>query len=196
MREKELEVTGGSKAQGPDIGGPEVEQFERMNNNLTRNREFFGSRKNPEEETEKEKRRRAKEYVLRTPRDLKETRNDGTYDGMTAAQMITTQQGADWMEKRKKNMFKSNRQHLEFAKGLFLSWNDDGSGIVHAEDVIKPLTALGVASNSKLVESLVQQLGGAQGKGRPIEDIQIDMLNFIKMFRTDSVSKTIAEVIQ
>ena len=43
----------------------------------------------------------------------------------------------------------SNRKHVEFAKNLFISWDDDGSGVLEAEEIIKPLIGLGLSSDSK-----------------------------------------------
>ncbi len=54
------------------------------------------------------------------------------------------------MQKRKvftKNL--NNRTHIEFAKNLFISWDDDGSGVLEAEEIIKPLVGLGLSSDSK-----------------------------------------------
>jgi hypothetical protein len=39
----------------------------------------------------------------------------------------------------------SNRKHIEFAKNLFISWDDDGSGVLEAEEIIKPLIRLGLS---------------------------------------------------
>jgi len=40
---------------------------------------------------------------------------------------------------------KNNRKHLEFAKNLFISWDEVGKGIVKAEDILQPLTSLGLS---------------------------------------------------
>ena len=32
-----------------------------------------------------------------------------------------------------------NRKNIEFAKNLFISWDDDGSGFIEASEIIKPL---------------------------------------------------------
>ena len=42
-----------------------------------------------------------------------------------------------------------NRKHVEFAKNLFISWDDDGSGVLESEEIIKPLVGLGLSSDSK-----------------------------------------------
>jgi len=33
----------------------------------------------------------------------------------------------------------ANRKNVEFAKNLFQSWDDDGSGTLEAQEIIKPL---------------------------------------------------------
>lgn len=38
-------------------------------------------------------------------------------------------------------------QNKNFAKDLFLSWDDDGSGELDADELIKPMVGLGLASD-------------------------------------------------
>lgn len=49
----------------------------------------------------------------------------------------------------------SNRKHIEFAKNLFISWDDDGSGVLEADEVIKPLVGLGLSSDSKFAVKIL-----------------------------------------
>lgn len=51
-----------------------------------------------------------------------------------------------------------NRKNLEFAKDLFISWDDDGSGVLEADEIIKPLISLGLAPNSEFAILLLQSL--------------------------------------
>ena len=48
-----------------------------------------------------------------------------------------------------------NRKNIEFAKNLFISWDDDGSGILEADEIIKPLISLGLAPNSAFAIKLL-----------------------------------------
>lgn len=52
----------------------------------------------------------------------------------------------------------NNRKHIEFAKNLFLSWDDDGSGVLEADEIIKPLVGLGLSSDSKFAIKILQAL--------------------------------------
>lgn len=70
---------------------------------------------------------------------------------MSANQMLRAEDGTKWMEKRNMNNSKSNRNHIEFAKNLFLSWNDDGSGKIQADEILKPLTAMGLSTDTKFI---------------------------------------------
>ena len=63
---------------------------------------------------------------------------------------MINKQTEKWMQKRKiqaKDL--NNRKHIEFAKNLFISWDDDGSGVLEAEEIVKPLVGLGLSSDSK-----------------------------------------------
>ena len=51
-----------------------------------------------------------------------------------------------------------NRQNIEFAKDLFVSWDDDGTGILTADEIIKPLISLGLAPNSDFAIKLLHAL--------------------------------------
>lgn len=51
-----------------------------------------------------------------------------------------------------------NRKNIEFAKDLFISWDDDGSGVLDADEIIKPLIGLGLAPNSEFAILLLQAL--------------------------------------
>lgn len=48
-----------------------------------------------------------------------------------------------------------NRKNMDFAKDLFISWDDDGSGILEADEIIKPLISLGLAPNSDFAIELL-----------------------------------------
>lgn len=81
-----------------------------------------------------------------------------------------------WMEKRKTTgtVAHSNRKHIEFAKNLFISWDDDGSGELEAEEIIKPLVELGLSSDSKFAMKIIQALDSKQGKSGK-EDLKITL---------------------
>ena len=48
-----------------------------------------------------------------------------------------------------------NRKNIQFAKNLFISWDDDGTGELSAEEIIKPLISLGLAPNSEFAIKLL-----------------------------------------
>ena len=78
------------------------------------------------------------------------------YKGLSPALKLAAKAGEEWMRKRKMiSQYSSNRKHIEFAKNLFLSWDDDGSGILDAEELVKPLISLGLSSDSKFATKLL-----------------------------------------
>jgi len=52
----------------------------------------------------------------------------------------------------------NNRRNIEFAKDLFISWDDDGSGVLEADEIIKPLVALGLAPDSHFARKILNAL--------------------------------------
>ena len=57
------------------------------------------------------------------------------------------------MRKRKLlSKTETNRKHVEFAKNLFLSWDEDGAGELESNEIIKPLIAMGLSSDSKFAK--------------------------------------------
>jgi len=116
--------------------------------------------------------------------------------------LLTTDQGAQWRQKRNLNPVKSNLKHLEFAKNLFLTWDEHSKGVIKAESILQPLTSLGLSESSdtpdhirKFLKTLVCAIA-SKPDSFEIEDLRIDLLTFLKMFKTDNVSKTIAEIVK
>jgi len=77
---------------------------------------------------------------------------------------------------------------------LFISWDDDGSGVLEAEEIIKPLVGLGLSSDSKFAIKILQALDPRNdGKGK--EDLRITLRDFIKIFKNDKVSEHLVGII-
>ena len=51
-----------------------------------------------------------------------------------------------------------NRKVLQFAKDLFVTWDEDQGGTLEADEIIKPLVALGLASDSSFARKIIQAL--------------------------------------
>lgn len=89
-----------------------------------------------------------------------------------------------------------NRKNIQFAKDLFVSWDDDGSGILEAEEIIRPLISLGLAPNSNFAIMLLQALDPKPKKGRKeLNEITITLQEFIKIFRSNKVSEALFNLI-
>jgi Ca2+-binding EF-hand superfamily protein len=48
-----------------------------------------------------------------------------------------------------------NRKHVEFAKNLFVSWDDDGSGLLEPHEIIKPLISMGLSSDHNFARKIL-----------------------------------------
>lgn len=84
-----------------------------------------------------------------------------------------------------------------------MTWDETGKGVIKAEDIMQPLTALGLSEAGetqehiqKFLKTLVCAILNKNEENNHIEDLWIDLLTFLKMFKTDSVSKTIAEIVK
>ena len=89
-----------------------------------------------------------------------------------------------------------NRKNIEFATNLFISWDDDGSGELEADEVIKPLISLGLAPNSDFAVKLLQALD-PKSKGKSnASNLSITLQDFVKIFRSNKVSEALLNLIQ
>lgn len=50
------------------------------------------------------------------------------------------------------------RKHIEFAQDLFVSWDENGDGIIDESEIIKPLVSLGLAPDSKFAHKICHAL--------------------------------------
>lgn len=83
-------------------------------------------------------------------------------DGMSLENYMRTQQTKSWVNKHqvkvKGDTKEMNRKVLQFAKDLFLTWDEDMGGTLDADEIIKPLVALGLASDSSFARKIIQAL--------------------------------------
>ena len=91
-------------------------------------------------------------------------------------QFIRGYDSSQWIKKHKFNEIRRdrdqshrhndefNRKNVEFAKNLFIAWDDDGSGILEAKEIIKPLISLGLAPNSDFAIKLLQAVDPSSKK--------------------------------
>lgn len=77
---------------------------------------------------------------------------------------------------------------------MFLSWDEDGAGELESNEIIKPLIAMGLSSDSKFAKKLLQALDTSNKKVKA--DLKLSMLDFIKIFKSDKFSEQISKIIQ
>lgn len=102
-----------------------------------------------------------------------------------------------WLKKRK--FLKEDRiqlkDQIEFAKKLFYSWDDDGSGVLEIDEISEPLIALGLAPGKEFVFQLIKSLDpkflkyefyeDAEGNGDSANELSVTLRDFLKIFRSD-----------
>lgn len=85
------------------------------------------------------------------------------FHGKTATKYIIQRDSDHWLKKRRPLAAKdaegvAGRRHIEFAKNLFISWDDDGSGVLEPQEIIKPLISLGLSSDHNFAKKILQAL--------------------------------------
>ena len=95
---------------------------------------------------------------------------------------------------KKRKYLKSDRvqtkDQIDFAKKLFYSWDDDGSGILELDEIAEPLIALGLAPDKVFVAQLIKSLD-SKFLNQNDEDLSVTLKDFKKIFRTDKYMKDI-----
>ena len=90
---------------------------------------------------------------------LKEFEDEQTvFHGKPAKRFIKQKQTEQWIEKRRTFVNEgeeANRKHIEFAKNLFISWDDDGSGLLEPHEIIKPLIGMGLSSDHNFAKKII-----------------------------------------
>lgn len=97
------------------------------------------------------------------------------------------------MQKHQANTTESDEQEhnkkvMQFAKDLFASWDDDGSGILDVAEVVKPMVSLGLASDANFTRKIMQALDPRSRAAKAKTDLQITLPDFIKIFKNDKIS--------
>jgi len=89
-----------------------------------------------------------------------------------------------------------NRANLEFAKDIYLSWDENGNGDMDSNEIVKPLMSLGLAPNSafarKICQALVPRTAKQKERG---EDISLTLDDFVRIFKNDKISDALMVVI-
>jgi hypothetical protein len=80
------------------------------------------------------------------------------------------------------------KDQIEFAKKLFYSWDDDGSGVLEIDEISEPLIALGLAPDQKFVVQLIKSLD-SKFLNIDDDDLSITLKDFLKIFRSDRLKK-------
>lgn len=106
---------------------------------------------------------------------LKEYEDEVTeFGGRPAMQYILHKDTEHWVAKRRThNTAKEghNRKHVEFAKNLFISWDDDGSGILEPNEIIKPMIGLGISTDHHFAKKIIAALEQKITKKRSKDEV-------------------------
>jgi len=69
------------------------------------------------------------------------------------------------------------------------------SGVLEADEVIKPLVSLGLSSDSNFARKIVNALDPRTKDEKGKTELRITLADFVKIFKTDKVSESLIAVI-
>ncbi len=121
-------------------------------------------------------------------------------------QMLAAKENEVWLRKKHERqgiVSQDNRKHIEFAKNLFILWDDDGSGELDITEITKPLITLGLSTDSQFVKKLIKALNERRRPTSPSrrvegaeENLTLELADFVRIFGSDASSNKIAEVLR
>lgn len=177
------------------VGGGKNENFQRMTAQLTNVRKRYGARSDNKRPNTKEQKALDQMYQKQAhdemPGDLK-----SQFGGLPPSQLLAIKKGEQWMKKRK--MFSKaqvNRKHVEFAKDLFLSWDDEGNGELNPDEIKKPFISMGLSADSKFASKLFEALASGNKRKKKV-DLKLTLQDFIKIFKSDKFGDKISQIIK
>ena len=122
--------------------------------------------------------------------------------GLTAKEYLKRLETTKWIEKKQTgskvgpNFEEENvRKNIEFAKNLFVSWDDDGTGTLEASEIIQPLVQLGLAPDSQFARKILNSLDPRSHSEKEKTDLRITLADFIKIFKSSTVSEQLLNII-
>jgi len=85
---------------------------------------------------------------------------------------------------------------MEFAKEFFNIVDADESGKTDFEELALPLIALGLSSDSSFVAKVFRAIYPKKFAGNNVEDAEIGLKDFLKIFRRDVVAERLTHYVQ
>ena len=101
-----------------------------------------------------------------------------------------------WVDKRNpENNRAATKKTIKFAKDLFLSWDDDGSGVLEEEEIVHPLLSLGLASDSAFARQLISTLDPKADKPGH-DEYSLTLKDFVKIFNIDKFTQKMTDMVK
>lgn len=174
------------------------DNFERICTEMKHIRVDYGARKdNHQPEDPKERKKKFKN--LYKPREVPEELLERPIDmflGVKPDIVCVNKNTEKWVDKRNpKNNRAATKKTIQFAKDLFLSWDDDGSGILEEEEIIHPLLSLGLASDSAFSRQLISTLDPKADKPGH-DEYELTLKDFVKIFSIDKFTQKMVNMVK
>ncbi|CAI2365760.1 unnamed protein product [Moneuplotes crassus] len=174
------------------------DNFERICTEMKHIRVDYGARRDqPKQEDAKARRRKLKN--LYKPREVPEELLERPIDmflGVRPDIVCVNKNTEKWIDKRNpKNNRAATKKTIQFAKDLFLSWDDDGSGILEEEEIVHPLLSLGLASDSAFARQLISTLDPKANKPGH-DEYELTLKDFVKIFSIDKFTQKMTNMVK
>lgn len=121
---------------------------------------------------------------------------------LSAKEYLKRRETQEWVKKKVRGARENadreeqvNRMNIEFAKNLFISWDDDGSETLEAKEMIKYLVQLGLAPDSNFARKIIDSLDPRSKAEKEKTDLRLTLQDFIKIFKSSKVSEQLLNVI-
>ena len=174
------------------VGDGKSENFSRMTTQLGHVRKRFGARNNNNQRPDSKDKKMMNNLYPKINKPELQGDLKNQFGGVTPYLLLANHKSENWMKKRQLlAKTETNRKHVEFAKKLFISWDDDGTGTLKPKEIIKPLISMGLSSDSKFATKLLQALDTSKKKS----EMKLSMSDFIKIFKSDKLSEQISKII-
>lgn len=128
-------------------------------------------------------------------------RSFGPNQNLSAERYLKRSQNKRWLDLHRNKKVENqqegtNQKDLQFAKDLFAVWDSDGNGSISENEIVRPLVSLGLAPDAKFAIKICRSLEPKNSNRKPGEPIELQIEDFLNIFKSDKVSDQLMEIVK